>query len=153
MRILPDSSLPPAIAETAKQQSILNNHAQYAVHDTLRTGFYSVAAQSQPLHPMDASLRNWDQTQLDFKLQMQRRINGLASPFCREMDRTMLTNVSKMKNPALMGGLRGSNLALDILNDNNNTVDWEDVLGHHGDLEAHIDPHIAMEHARGLGSI
>lgn len=130
------------------------NNSEYGVHDTLREGFYSVLASSQPVHPVEAINASWDDNQRRLRLEMQRRVQGLAAPFREHVQSSIMDkNEKNFKNPALLGGSRGTNLAREILNDRNASIGWEDVLGHHGDVEDYIDPIVALEHARGLGKV
>ncbi|CAG8601700.1 3831_t:CDS:2 [Ambispora gerdemannii] len=140
LRVVP-SSHP---GEGSSSKSIASTANSFGVHDTFRLGTRSIANELLPSHPLERRLDQWNQTQINLKLTMERRIYGIHAPIRHLMERNI---VSKVQRAPI---LPSSNLALDILMGKDETIEFDDFLN---DPELSIEPmdlHASMEHKLGI---
>ncbi|SGY77270.1 BQ5605_C005g03592 [Microbotryum silenes-dioicae] len=145
----PTLSLVPG-ASHASSASIADTANSQGVHDTLRHGVRSLAADVAPAHPLQARLENWDDHREMLQLTLQRQMFGLHMPVRQMMERSLVKQVSHTPPkstlpmtygihpvsytaqsvvPRSLGGFtRPSNLHLDILLGNDEQIDVADVL-------------------------
>ncbi|KAJ1931862.1 hypothetical protein FBU59_006570, partial [Linderina macrospora] len=77
--------------------------------------------QLQKAHPLESRLANWESSQLNMKLHMQRRIYGLHAPMRTMMELQAVKDVPNVfESPA-------GRLQLDILNGRDETIEIEDM--------------------------
>ncbi|SCV69574.1 BQ2448_2594 [Microbotryum intermedium] len=146
----PTLSLVPG-ASHASSVSIADTANSQGVHDTLRHGVRSLAADVAPAHPLQSRSENWDDHQEMLQLTLQRQMFGLHMPVRQMMERTIVKQVSHTRPtlsshylrtilmnrarvsqsvvPRSLGGFtRPSNLHLDILLGKDEQIDVADVL-------------------------
>lgn len=110
---------------------------------SLKTSAPSVASLStapQPFaqvandaHPLESRVANWKANEEQFKMNLLQRTQGAAEPIRRSMEMAIIEKSTFV--PSVVGG--PSNVHLDILKNNDATVDWEDV---------HTDQHVFNFH-------
>ncbi|SCZ97111.1 BZ3500_MvSof-1268-A1-R1_Chr4-2g06997 [Microbotryum saponariae] len=138
----PTLSLVPG-ASHASSASIADTANSQGVHDTLRHGVRSLAADVAPAHPLQARLENWDDHREMLQLTLQRQMFGLHMPVRQRMERSL---VKQSVVPRSLGGFtRPSNLHLDILLGNDEQIDVADVLRDRVETADVGDFHRAME--------
>ncbi|KAJ1910756.1 hypothetical protein IWQ60_010485 [Tieghemiomyces parasiticus] len=141
LKVIPSST-------AATQASIESTATEYGTHDTLRYGVRSLRHEITQTHPLEASLRQWRATQTQTRNQLHRRLYGLHAPIRSTMERRIVSEISRFQNPT---SLAHSNLALDILEGRDETLDVEDFLG---DMECHrpatVDVHTVLSRQLGL---
>ncbi|CAG8777758.1 8257_t:CDS:2, partial [Acaulospora morrowiae] len=125
------ASLTKTVADTANS---------FGVHDTFRYGVKSIESELLPAHPLENRLKQWEETQTNLKLTMQRRIYGIHAPVRHLMERSI---VSKMQRLPV---LPSSNLGLEILMGKDETIDFEDFLNDPELSTERMDVHASMEH-------
>ncbi|KAJ3203296.1 hypothetical protein HDU67_010275 [Dinochytrium kinnereticum] len=106
-----------------RSQTSVGGDSFYGVHDSLRNGMKTVRGDVMPGHPLESSLRNWEETQDRLHLNLAQRLHGAHMPVRIHMERFLLSQPKKM--PVL----KNSNLGLDILAGRDTDIDFEDFLG------------------------
>lgn len=90
--------VPPQYAShTRVSTNASTSHPVYAgVHDTMRHGLNNVLhhVSTQSHHPIQNRLENWEATQDNLKLTMQRNIHGIGAPAHTLMERKIVSYVS-----------------------------------------------------------
>lgn len=155
------------------------SHPQYAgVHDAMRFGLRSIAAESQSSavgaasHPLENRLGSWDETRDKMQLNMQRNLHGLASPLnklmerkivsyvcihsahhalrCRRCrtDKTLTTVTAQNPHYPAIGGGL-TDMHLSILRGTDEGLDPQEYLPVRGNWEG-IDMHAVMEKKHGI---
>ncbi|KAH8152348.1 uncharacterized protein LAJ45_03775 [Morchella importuna] len=114
-----------------------------SIPDPMRNGLQSVSAEVNGKHPLEARLKNWDETQQALKMESLMRVYGAQEPIRRGME--MKISGSDWR-PAQLGG--PSNFHLDILKGKDTTIEWEDVYkgtdnteelpGFHAEMESKL---------------
>ncbi|KZT08883.1 proteasome maturation factor UMP1 [Laetiporus sulphureus 93-53] len=130
-RIVPASS-----SKTASVQDTVNS---FGLHDTLRYGPRSLSAEVTANGGTRERLENWEATQDNLKLTMQREMFGLHMPMRLLMERKIVAQNSHM--PALPQ----SNIHLDILMGRDETLDCADFMMPASELSQPLDIHAEME--------
>lgn len=74
-------------------------------------------------HPLEKRVANWRANEEAFKLQLLQRSLGAAEPIRRQMEIKLIEKSTFV--PEVTGG--PSNLHLDILRNQDASIDWEDV--------------------------
>ncbi|KAI8824150.1 proteasome maturation factor UMP1 [Fimicolochytrium jonesii] len=120
---------------------------EYGVHDTFRQGFRSVRSEIVPQHPLENIAKNWKETHDQLQMTTHRQTFGLHAPLRLQMEKAIVSQIRRI--PVLPT----RNLGLDILEGRDSTIDYEDFLGDPSMPTALMDPHVAMEHALGMGSV
>ncbi|THH21023.1 hypothetical protein EW146_g482 [Bondarzewia mesenterica] len=118
-----DPSYRIAPANAPKTASVSNTANSFGLHDTLRYGPRSLATEVQSQGTLKGRLENWDETQDNLKLTMQRNLSGLHAPMRLLMERKIVSS-----NPH-MPALPQSNIHLDILMGRDETLDVDDFFG------------------------
>jgi len=115
----------PSAAHSTSVSSVSTNKGApsiSSVPDTLRnSGPHSVSTDVNARHPLEARLKNWDETQMNLKMEGLRRLYGAAEPIRRGMEVRMCADYK----PIQLGG--PSNLHKDILENRDCSIDWEDI--------------------------
>ncbi|RKO90801.1 proteasome maturation factor UMP1, partial [Blyttiomyces helicus] len=120
---------------------------EFGVHDTLRHGLRSVRSEVVPSHPLEKVLDQWDDTQEQLRYSMHRRAFGSHLPIRLQMEKALVSQVRRI--PVLPV----SNVGLDILTGRDGHIEFEDFLGDAKMPTDMIDPHAAMEHSLGMGTL
>jgi len=84
-------------------------------------------------HPLESRVASWKANEEQFKLKLLQRTQGAAEPIRRSMETAIVANSSFV--PAVVGG--PSNIHLDILKNQDASVDWEDVHRDEGTYDFH----------------
>lgn len=74
-------------------------------------------------HPLEQRVANWRANEEAFKMQLLQRSQGAAEPIRRQMEIQLVEKSTFV--PEIVGG--PSNLHLDILRNQDASIDWEDV--------------------------
>ncbi|KAJ9077612.1 hypothetical protein DSO57_1015233 [Entomophthora muscae] len=109
-------------ASLTTEKSLSTTAHEYGVHDTMRFGFRSIASELVPGHSLEAHLNEWDASQFNLKLNIQRQVHGLHMPFRALMERDIIGSVNR--HPMF----KSSRFGLDILDGKDETIDVEDFL-------------------------
>ncbi|KAJ7596837.1 proteasome maturation factor UMP1 [Mycena floridula] len=116
----PSLRIVPAVAP--KVASVADTANSFGLHNTLEHGPRTIAAEIKTSSGLKARLENWDETQDNLRLTMQRNIYGMHAPMRLLMERKLVSH-----NPT-MPGLPQSNVHLDILMGRDETIDLSDVM-------------------------
>ncbi|KAF8557364.1 hypothetical protein OG21DRAFT_1482245 [Imleria badia] len=111
--------VPPAEQKSA---SLTEKANSFGLHDTLRYGPRSIAAETKSRGDIEHRLSRWEETQDNLKLTMLRNVYGLHAPARLLMERKIVA-----ANPH-MPGMGRSNLHLDILMGRDETLDPADIF-------------------------
>ncbi|KAF8238428.1 proteasome maturation factor UMP1 [Tricholoma matsutake] len=125
-----------------KSASVQDTANSLGLHDTLQYGTRSIAAEVQSQGGLISRLENWEETQDNAKLTVQRNIYGMHAPMRLLMERKIVTS-----GQPTMPGLTPSNLHLDILMGRDEAIEVVDIFG---GMEAGppLDFHKEMEQRR-----
>lgn len=88
---------PNHASHTSTSSNSTTSHPVYAgVHDTMRHGLKNVLHEvsTGSHHPVQNRLENWEATQDNIKLTMQRNVHGLGAPAHTLMERKIVSYVS-----------------------------------------------------------
>jgi proteasome maturation protein len=107
-------------------------------------GPVSIASKLNGKHPLETRLEKWEETQMDFKLEGLRRTYGAGEPIRRAMELEIVKATHKV--PQALGG-QTNNLHRHILENNEHSVDWEDVYPGENNF---LDFHSEMEKKMGI---
>ncbi|KAK9762001.1 hypothetical protein K7432_012666 [Basidiobolus ranarum] len=136
--------LPGNFTSQSEKHSLCDTANSFKVHDTLRHGFKSVASEVTAGHPLEAKLKNWDETQTNLKLNMQRQLYGIHAPVRILMERDIVSRNQRL--PVLPS----SNIGLDILTGKDEHIDFEDYLNDAALSTEMMDVHTSMEYKLGM---
>ncbi|KAJ1960026.1 hypothetical protein GGI12_004029 [Dipsacomyces acuminosporus] len=104
--------------------------AEFGIQDVIRQGPSSrVDQEFTAAHPLESRLANWENSQLNMKLHMQRRIYGLHAPL-----RTMM-EIQAVKQAPFSLDTGTSRFQLDILTGKDETIDAEDIFSDSSEVE------------------
>nr|VWO94647.1 Cytochrome P450 3A13 [Ganoderma boninense] len=124
----------------AKPASVQETSNSFGLHDSLKHGPRSLAAEVSQTSTARNRLENWEATQDNMKLQMQRQLFGLHMPMRILMERKIVS-----QNPH-MPILPQSNLHLDILMGRDETLECADFMGSAAaEMTQPMDIHADME--------
>ncbi|KAI0932822.1 hypothetical protein AcW1_000164 [Taiwanofungus camphoratus] len=126
-------------ASAPKSASVRDTANSFGLHDTLQYGPRSIAAEVVKKDSVRERLENWEATQDNMKLTMQRNIFGLHMPMRTLMERKIVAH-----NPH-MPALPQSNLHLDILMGRDETLQCADFMMPASELAQPLDIHAQME--------
>ncbi|GAA5895500.1 hypothetical protein JCM6882_006271 [Rhodosporidiobolus microsporus] len=121
------------------------------LHDSLRYGLRSLAAEVQPKHALENRLSQWDTTRENLDMTLQRNMFGLHAPVRLMMERDLVQNSPTPMSLSALSGQSftrpGANLHLDILTGRDEEIRPEDVLVDRAQTASmsHGDFHLAME--------
>ncbi|KAI8051661.1 proteasome maturation factor UMP1-domain-containing protein [Syncephalis plumigaleata] len=116
LRLVPSTAGTPSTVTTAATCNDLG------VHDTLRYGPSSLATSVRPSHPLEHRLKHWEETQMNARMTLQRRIFGIHAPVRQLMEQSIVAKTRR--HPTLPS----SNLGLDILRGKDETIDVDDIF-------------------------
>ncbi|KAG6857658.1 hypothetical protein H0H87_010227 [Tephrocybe sp. NHM501043] len=119
-----DPSLRIVPANATKSASIKDTANSLGLHDSLRYGPRSLAAEVQTEGGLKGRLENWEATQDNAKLTLQRNIYGMHAPMRLLMERKIVT---QGKNP-FADAMAPSNLHLDILMGRDESIEPADIF-------------------------
>ncbi|GBE78726.1 Probable proteasome maturation factor [Sparassis crispa] len=126
-------------APSPKHASLKETANSLGLHDTLEYGPRSFAAEVATTSGIRDRLQNWQETQDNLHLTMQRNLYGLHMPMRLLMERQMVTHSPHM--PAL----RRSNIHLDILMGRDETLECADFMMPVSELAQPLSIHGEME--------
>ncbi|KAG0019707.1 hypothetical protein BGZ82_011812 [Podila clonocystis] len=135
---------PSSKAASAGSASVLDTSNSYGLHDTMRFGMRQIASEVSAKHPLENRLAEWDNTQLELKMNMARNLHGMHAPIKMAMEQSL---VVKARGVSM---LPQSNLGLDILLGKDESIDFEDFLNVPAMSTDMVDIHTVMEHKLGL---
>ncbi|KZT22123.1 proteasome maturation factor UMP1 [Neolentinus lepideus HHB14362 ss-1] len=118
-----EPSLRLAPSPNAKAASVQDTSNSLGLHDTLQYGPRSIATEVKTVSPIRQRLENWEQTQDNLKLTVQRNVYGLHAPVRLLMERKIVSSMAQMPT------LPQSNLHLDILMGRDETLCTGDFFG------------------------
>jgi proteasome maturation protein len=72
----------------------------------MRNGLQSVSAEMNGRHPLEARLKNWDETQQALKMESLMRVYGAQEPIRRGMEMKISGSVSLLGLPGNLRGFR-----------------------------------------------
>ncbi|KZT68763.1 proteasome maturation factor UMP1 [Daedalea quercina L-15889] len=133
----PSHRIVPAAA--SKSASIRDTTNSLGLHDSLQYGPRSLAAENKARGGLRERLENWDATQDNLKLTMQRNAFGLHMPMRTLMERKIVS-----RNPH-MPALPQTNPHLDVLMGRDETLDCADFMMPAAELRQPLDIHAEME--------
>ncbi|NXH15765.1 POMP protein, partial [Bucco capensis] len=113
-------------------------------YDLLRRGFTSVKNELLPSHPLELSEKNFQLNQDKTNFATLRNIQGLHAPLKLQMEFRAVKQVQRLPF------LHSSNIALDTLRGNDESISFEDVLNDPSQSEVMGEPHMMMEYKLGL---
>ncbi|KAL8278480.1 hypothetical protein RQP46_009170 [Phenoliferia psychrophenolica] len=122
----PSLHLVPA-ASNAGSISIASTANSLGLHDAMRFGTRSLAADVAPKHPLQNRLEGWEATRENLDLTLQRNMFGIHAPVRQLMERQLVS-----QKPSTVsfntGFTKPSNVHLDILLGKDEIIDTDDVL-------------------------
>ncbi|KAI0638777.1 proteasome maturation factor UMP1 [Trametes polyzona] len=130
-RLVPAREIKPATTQDTSNS--------FGLHDTLQYGPRSLAAEVTKKSNVKDRLENWEATQDNLKLQMQRQVFGLHMPMRILMERKLVSQNSHMPI------LPQSNLHLDILMGRDEILDCPDFMMPASEMSQPLDIHTDME--------
>ncbi|KAF8060965.1 proteasome maturation factor UMP1-domain-containing protein [Lyophyllum atratum] len=110
-------------ASGTKSASIQDTANSLGLHDTLRHGPRSLAAEVRTEGGLKGRLENWEATQDNAKLTLQRNIYGMHAPMRRLMERKIVSQSSPF-----MSTMSPSNLHMDILMGRDEIIEPADIF-------------------------
>merc|ERR1712131_252472 len=121
-----------------------NQDGAYGVQDSLRRGFSSVKNELRPSHMLELNEKNFQLNQDKMNFTTLRNIQGLHAPLKLQMEYRAARQIQRLPF------LQSSNLALDILRGNDETIGFEDILNDPAQSEIMGEPHMMMEYKLGM---
>ncbi|KAF7306439.1 hypothetical protein MIND_00435100 [Mycena indigotica] len=106
-----------------KSASVQSTANSLGLHDTLQYGPRTLAAELKTESGLKERLENWEETQDNMKLTLQRNMHGMHAPLRLLMERKIVS-----ANPH-MPVFPQSNLHLDILMGRDETIEPVDIFG------------------------
>ncbi|KAM8919032.1 proteasome maturation protein isoform 1-T3 [Lycaon pictus] len=97
-----------------------------------------------PSHPLELSEKNFQLNQDKMNFSTLRNIQGLFAPLKLQMEFKAVQQVQRLPF------LPSSNLSLDILRGNDETIGFEDILNDPSQSELMGEPHLMVEYKLGL---
>ncbi|XP_008531566.2 proteasome maturation protein [Equus przewalskii] len=122
----------------------LSASGPFESHDLLRKGFSCVKNELLPSHPLELSEKNFQLNQDKMNFSTLRNIQGLFAPLKLQMEFKAVQQVQRLPF------LPSSNLSLDILRGNDETIGFEDILNDPAQSELMGEPHLMVEYKLGL---
>ncbi|KAK4684975.1 proteasome maturation protein, partial [Tremellales sp. Uapishka_1] len=147
----------PPSAFTSQEEHVVSTkataHPVNGLHDSFRYGLKSAAQDvaAANLSPLQARLEKWTTTQQQLQQTIQRNTFGLSLPMREAMEVKLVSE--SLHHPLLLATnpLGGShNLALEILQGNDEKLMESDFMSGGRDLGAVLDVSSAMERSRGI---
>jgi len=132
-----ESSLRIVPASVSKSASVKDTANSLGLHDTLQYGPRSLAAEVKSEGSLKDRLENWEATQDNLKLTLERNLFGMHAPMRRLMERKIVANTPMYGAPQI-------NLHLDILMGRDEVIEPSDVfLGM--ETGPSLDPHSELQ--------
>ncbi|THH19183.1 hypothetical protein EUX98_g8826 [Antrodiella citrinella] len=128
-----DPSLRLVPAAGPKTASLQDTSSHFGLHDSLRYGPRSIAAEVQTTSTIKDRLQGWEETQDNLKLTMLRNTYGLHAPV-----------IILVQNPH-MPAFSTSNIHLDVLMGRDETLDTVDFMMPGEEFRQPLDIHADME--------
>ncbi|EHB00454.1 Proteasome maturation protein [Heterocephalus glaber] len=122
----------------------LSASGPFESHDLLRKGFSCVKNELLPSHPLELSEKNFQLNQDKMNFSTLRNIQGLFAPLKLQMEFRAVQQVQRLPF------LSSSNLSLDILRGNDETIGFKDILNDPSQSELMGEPHLMVEYKLGL---
>ncbi|XP_039111437.1 proteasome maturation protein isoform X1 [Hyaena hyaena] len=122
----------------------LSASGPFESHDLLRKGLPCVRNELLPSHPLELSEKNFQLNQDKMNFSTLRNIQGLFAPLKLQMEFKAVQQVQRLPF------LPSSNLSLDILRGNDETIGFEDILNDPSQSELMGEPHLMVEYKLGL---
>uniref|UniRef100_G3RH27 Proteasome maturation protein n=1 Tax=Gorilla gorilla gorilla TaxID=9595 RepID=G3RH27_GORGO len=122
----------------------LSASGPFESHDLLRKGFSCVKNELLPSHPLELSEKNFQLNQDKMNFSTLRNIQGLFAPLKLQMEFKAVQQVQRLPF------LSSSNLSLDVLRGNDETIGFEDILNDPSQSEVMGEPHLMVEYKLGL---
>eukprot|EP00158_Paraphelidium_tribonemae_P001237 Partr_v1_DN24149_c0_g1_i3_m70946 putative Proteasome maturation protein len=125
-KFIPSSNFHSSHAEEEEACTVGHSataHPDFAVHDTLRSGFQEVRHSLIPGHPLEKHLQSWDDAQTAMKETMHSQIYGLHAPLRIRMEAKVVAG-----NMKRLSVLPQSHLSRDILLGRDESIDFEDFM-------------------------
>nr|XP_021533935.1 proteasome maturation protein [Neomonachus schauinslandi] len=125
----------------------LSASGPFESHDLLRKGLPCVKNELLPSHPLELSEKKCKYFQLNqdkMNFSTLRNIQGLFAPLKLQMEFKAVQQVQRLPF------LPSSNLSLDILRGNDETIGFEDILNDPSQSELMGEPHLMVEYKLGL---
>uniref|UniRef100_A0A8D1F4F7 Proteasome maturation protein n=1 Tax=Sus scrofa TaxID=9823 RepID=A0A8D1F4F7_PIG len=122
----------------------LSASGPFESQDLLRKGFSCVRNELLPSHPLELSEKNFQLNQDKMNFSTLRNIQGLFAPLKLQMEFKAVQQVQHLPF------LPSSNLSLDILRGNDETIGFEDILNDPSQSELMGEPHLMVEYKLGL---
>ncbi|GAA6064218.1 hypothetical protein JCM10212_003827 [Sporobolomyces blumeae] len=142
--------VPGPSSSTRSTISLATSANSLGAHDQLRHGgARSLAAEVSVKHPLEARLRDWDETRENLDMTLARNLYGVHAPVRHLMERSLVAHsAGPVARPAALGAgfTRASNLGLDILLGKDEEISPQDVLVDRVETGQLGDFHLAMEH-------
>jgi len=151
----------PPTASSSKEAHVVSTkataHPLTGTHDTFRYGLPG-AAQSVAVgnvSPLQARLEKWASTQQELRQTIERNTFGLAVPLRQAMEQKIVSAsphhplfLSSTGSAVPLGG--SSNLQLEILQGNDETLDAGDFMAGSTQMDEVLDVSLVMEKSRGM---
>uniref|UniRef100_A0ABI7Z7L1 Proteasome maturation protein n=1 Tax=Felis catus TaxID=9685 RepID=A0ABI7Z7L1_FELCA len=122
----------------------LSASGPFESHDLLRKGLPCVKNELLPSHPLELSEKNFQLNQDKMNFSTLRNIQGLFAPLKLQMEFKAVQQAQRLPF------LPSSNLSLDILRGNDETIGFEDILNDPSQSELMGEPHLMVEYKLGL---
>ncbi|XP_071064272.1 proteasome maturation protein [Dasypus novemcinctus] len=122
----------------------LSASGPFESQDLLRKGFPCVKNELLPSHPLELSEKNFQLNQDKMNFSTLRNIQGLFAPLKLQMEFKAVQQAQRLPF------LPSSNLSLDILRGNDETIGFEDILNDPSQSETMGEPHLMVEYKLGL---
>ncbi|EHB12439.1 Proteasome maturation protein [Heterocephalus glaber] len=113
-------------------------------HDVLRKNVSYVKNELLPSHSLELSQKNFQLNHDKMNFSTPRNIQGLFAPLKLQMEFKAVQQVYHLPFPS------SSNLSLDILTGNDETIGFEDILNDPSQSELMGEPHLMVEYKLGL---
>ncbi|XP_057604022.1 proteasome maturation protein-like [Hippopotamus amphibius kiboko] len=113
-------------------------------HDLLQKGFSCVKNELLPSHPLELSEKNFQLNQDKMNFSTLRNIRGLFAPLKLQIEFKAVQQVQRLPF------LPSSDLSLDILRCNDETVGFEDILNDPSQSKLMGEPHLMVDYKVGL---
>jgi len=117
-----DSQFRITPAPSAKSASVQDTVNSFGLHDTLQYGPRSIATEVKSKGNLRERLENWEATQDNLKLNLQRNVHGMHAPMRLLMERKIVSSTSNSWMAPQ------SNVHLDILMGRDEAIEPADVF-------------------------
>ena len=151
-RIVPPSLAASDSAHVVSHKDVAN--PQTGTRDTLRHGLKSGNGDAGTVHALQSRLEQWQATQTQMKMTLQRNVYGIALPLRTMMEKNLVAETQDNHFPALTASelpLGGSmNIHAEILAGTDESIDVGDFMSGGALPKETVDIHSAMEKRKGM---